>query len=262
MDGINEKILSLWEESREVIKQIQGDEKILAPLLYPDLEKNSILFIGLNPSFSKAYLRKKLCKGKDSDVEDFFSFEKRKENEEEWINFEETAKRGDSQNKHYFYYKKFDEIKKCVNKNMNSDCDWEHIDLFLYRETTQKDLVKKFRLPKHNDIEDIKNGDIKNFLKKQLCIAGEIISDIDPCIIVVVNARAAKIFDKYFKPVWRDDLGCYFTEIDSRCIQTHLTGMLSGQRALDNESFKSLKWLIRHAFLNWENIEDAGVWYI
>jgi hypothetical protein len=56
VDSINERIINLWNDPNK------PDQIVLSPLLYNELKKNCILFVGLNPSFSpkkiKSFLKK------------------------------------------------------------------------------------------------------------------------------------------------------------------------------------------------------------
>ena len=89
-------------------------------------------------------------------------------------------------------------------------------------------------------------------------LARALIKQLEPRIIVVANAKAARIFKNYFGLAWSDTNGCHVTQIDNKLVQTHLTGMLTGQRALDNESFKMLKWNIKNSY-NSLNKKNRGV---
>jgi len=224
MDQYNKIIISLWEEYRET--------EPIAPLLYPPLWKNSILFIGLNPSFNETYIRK-LTNAEN--VQEYYAFKNWNTNSDKWVKHEQESKEG---NYGYSYFKKFIDIQNHINKILKSSKRWEHIDLFYNRITSQKVLVKKLGL----------NVGLTEFAEKQLEITDRILNELSPEIIIVANAQAARTFKEHYNPVWVNALGCYQTRLSGTTVQTHLTGMLTGQRALDNESFKSLKWLITRAY--------------
>lgn len=80
------------------------------------------------------------------------------------------------------------------------------------------------------------------------------IQEINPKIIVVVNAKASQHFQsEYLFPdskEFDEEIGCRHSLVNGRKVQTHFSGMISGQRALDLGSFRILKWVIKNAYIN------------
>ena len=153
------------------------------------------------------------------------------------------------------YFKKFPDLKPPTIEH------WHHIDLFFVRETNQ-DIFKSLFF--NNDQR------VKPFLIEQLSISKEIIERSKPKIIVVVNAFAAKMFgppkstesqENTKSPtnnIFGNKLPLFPLEFDNvigtyRIKAPHslentpvfLSGMLTGQRALDNGSLGRLKWHIK-----------------
>lgn len=233
---INQKILEIWKK----YPKESGD---LYPLLYPEFKKNTVLFIGLNPSFSlhnnkigkivdgcKTPLKNKISKKSFEKKNGFKEFEF-----QNLIEFEKCSK------ENYRYFGKHREIAKELGfKN------WEHIDLFFYRVTSQKTFKE----------EVIKYKEKKGFLfndfgKEQLEISLEIIKKCNPKIIVVTNAFSSDIINshKIFKnKVNKEEFemkGYDYFEINNKKIPIFFSSMISGQRALDNHSFRRLKFDIQ-----------------
>lgn len=135
------------------------------------------------------------------------------------------------------YFNKFIEISNQTN------LEWSHIDLLFVRETKQ-DNVKKLLYSKDELVRE--------FFNKQLEISRKMLETINSKIIVVNNTLARELLG--FNGGWLDykfrfdeELGTY--RIDSKNSKffdkpIFFTSMLTGQRALDNGSFKRLIWHI------------------
>ena len=111
-----------------------------------------------------------------------------------------------------------------------------HHDLFFIRETSQDTVLS---LKENNP----------DFFEEQLKITKEIITRVQPKMIVIINAKACRLFKKMynFEPVkyWNESLGVdILPQLGN--IPVLFSGMLSGQRALDVGSFVRLKWHVRH----------------
>ena len=241
--SINSEIVDIWIKSsapRQIVQGL-GNEVVLAPLLYPPLMKRGLLFIGLNPSFVLKTLAKDHNLPEDR-INNFYNIENIN-NQEEWIKQVKKA------TTNYSYFKKFNTLTIYLNKYFTtSDFYWEHADLLFIRKTQQSELLEKIGLKKTDNPANIENPIIRKFILDQLSLIKRIIESLKPRILLIVNAKTSRIFKEYFKPSWSDEHGCYLTEINKKQIQTHLTGMLTGQRALDNESFKTLKWNVKYSY--------------
>ena len=109
---------------------------------------------------------------------------------------------------------------------------WDHIDLFFVRETSQKGFLSKM----------IDKNEINEFGKEQLRLSRRLIESSNPQFIIVANAKASEIFIEVYESTFDDDLGCYITEINKEKVPTMFSSMLTGQRALDRYSFQSMEW--------------------
>lgn len=86
-----------------------------------------------------------------------------------------------------------------------------------------------------------------SFGKKQIEIVWYALKNINPKIIVVANALVSKIMQSYFKDylsTFHEDMGFHTIKINDRNVPIFFSGMLTGQRALDNHTYKRLKWHI------------------
>lgn len=231
MIDVNEKIMKIWKDN-------PTESGKYSPLLYPKFKEGGILFIGLNPSKSKSAFN---FISKDENAltfEEFFKKGNMDKCKDALIKYEKLAK------EKYSYFKKFREIKE----------DFQHIDLFLYRLTNQEEFKEIIGLSKKkvNGKETIvEENNFRKFGKKQLELTSDLIQQIKPKIIVVANAFASYII-KHYSDIFKlnkdenyfSKKGYYKIKIGSNEIPIIFTSMLTGQRALDNHTFKLLKWHI------------------
>lgn len=117
-----------------------------------------------------------------------------------------------------------------------------HHDLFFIRHTRQKDIETQ-----------LKNGPLKEFLNKQMDLSVDIIRELSPKVIVILNAGACKEFSSRFDRVSdthiENDLGAYPFMIN-KVTPVLFSSMLSGRRALDIGSRDSLSWHINYILKN------------
>ncbi len=212
MNLINEKIVKLWETDLNQKR---------SPNFYPNLKKNALLFIGLNPSFSEKGLKQILKDEQQysqilANIDTYFNF-----NTFEESKIEVFKSIGLLAKAKYPYFKKFADI------SMELNMEWEHIDLLFERETNQKLIEKKI-----NDA----------FYQEQIKLSVELIGIIEPKIIVIENAFASKVLKKSLELEWNNKLGTYLSKTKK---PVFLSGMLTGQRALDNGSYERLLWHLK-----------------
>lgn len=228
---INKSALDLWKE-----KYCDNKESTkFVPALYPELKKECLLFLGLNPSFKEDYMKKK---AKEKGNKDLFSFEKymksceKKSIQQKIIECEKEA-RGE-----YPYFKRFEKIAKDVR------LEWEHLDIFFRREKKQEPIKRDY-------LKSHEVGFKTTFAEKQFKIAFNAINVIKPKIVVVVNALASKIIKHNCKSKLNshdfEKDGYHRISINKITIPIFFSGMLTGQRALDIGSYERLKWHIKQA---------------
>lgn len=224
-EQINRKIINLFVKYKSNFS--------IHPQLYPNFKKNGILFIGINPSESETGF-KNICK-LNSDLnltykEHLTKLSVNNPDYEYIINFEKKAKS-------YNYFSRFKDIAKEIN------LDWEHIDLFYLKETNQSKFIKN--IGKYFKSKFILN----EFAKDQLELSKEIIEFITPEIIVVANSLASRIINNSeIFDIDRskfDVKGYDYLILHNKKIPILFSSMLTGQRALDNETFRRFKWQIK-----------------
>ncbi|WP_439483652.1 hypothetical protein [Cyclobacterium plantarum] len=212
-----EEIESLW--SHQDYSEIKVIERGYG--IHDEIIQNSILFIGINPSFIK-----------DSKPGSYF------------INLNQNAKTFDG--KSYAYFKKFVDITNKLNEKQNHNCElkWSHMDLLFHRETKQHFI---------DNLKKEKNG-IK-FISHQLEISKKILLKTKPKIIIVSNTKAREFLKSKNEKIsmglefkFDEDLGTEIIINNSELANTPVffTSMLTGQRALDKGSYRRLVWHISY----------------
>ncbi|OGC21643.1 hypothetical protein A2291_06000 [candidate division WOR-1 bacterium RIFOXYB2_FULL_42_35] len=222
---INEEIIAIWDE------HFSGDEKIMAPLLYQATDKHTILFVGFNPSLNLSEL--KSLSGINN-TKDFFLWKNfSKEKIDTFISIEQKAIQSYGR-----YFNKIEHIAKATKNK------WQHIDLFPIRNTKQRETLKYV-------FADNKKLILNDFAKKCLRVFEKLTAKCSPKMIIVINALSSRIIQKHFADKINskryDDLGYDLITINNDCIPIIFSGMISGQRALDNDSLKRLIWITKKA---------------
>jgi len=227
---INSKIVALWN------KYFQNDPDVYAPLFYDELKKGGLLFVGMNPSFSAKGFKTILqnTEYKDIDPVTFFKWSNISANPaliDDCIKVENYAYANYSQ-----YFGRPIEIAKKVG------LDWQHVDLFLYKETSQNNFMSRVR----------NGGSLNEFGMDQIRLFEDILVQIEPQCVVVTNATGSEILREHIKDdlLWDAERGFHWFTRGEKKIPMFFTSMLSGQRSLDRWSYERLVWHIGHAVKN------------
>ena len=213
-----EQLLAIWE------RELGPDGEGYVPLVPVAPQPESLLFVGLNPSFVPAAIQRLLPDR--GDPEAYFS----------WANrhgFDPTVDRQlqeDAKGKgRYEYFERFRRIAEIL------DVPWDHTDLFFWRETSQRSFSG--RVLAHNS-----PGTLTPFGSEQLSISLRMIEQSHPRCIVVANALASKIYLAARNPPFVPTRGCYEDHLGGSAVPVFPSSMLTGQRALDLHSLLRLVW--------------------
>jgi hypothetical protein len=221
---INNELTQLWS------KTFTEKDTVMVPLYYRDLRRNCLLFVGFNPSFNEEMFRKYLSGSRYSslDISDFFLWRSKIESKIE--SYKEIDK---IVGEKHPYFNKVKEIGEEVNLPV------EHIDLFFYRKTSQKEL---------QDLLYNKEK-LNQFAEKQLSLSFRLIQGTTPEIIVVINAGASEIIRNKFgtRIQFHEEYGYHTILLNDKPVPIFFSSMLSGQRALDKGSLERLRWHVRQA---------------
>lgn len=224
---INQKIIALWNT------HFSGDTDVYAPLFYDELHKDRLVFVGMNPSFSARGFKTILKNTEYADV-DMVSFFK-------WHHISSNPKLIDDciKMENYAYQNYPQYFGRPIEIAKQVGLKWQHIDLFLYKETSQASFMKRVRT----------KGVLNEFGMDQIRLFEEILVMIEPRCVVVTNATASEILREYIKNdlLWDEKRGFHWFTRGGKKIPMFFTSMLSGQRALDRWSYERLVWHIGQA---------------
>lgn len=204
-----------------------------APLLYNEFNTDGIVFVGINPSFSEHAL-KHIFKESELGLKnptEFFSW-KNISNSPENIKLCLEAERL-AHDKHS-YFKPTRNIAEALN------VPYEHIDLFLYKLTSQEEFKKLI----------YENGELNQFAIDQLNIFDNVLTATKPKVIVIANAHGSEIVQNRFSDrlTYNKSKGFHYLKLsDGKKVPIFFSSMLSGQRSLDVWSRQRLQWHIGKA---------------
>jgi len=216
-----DKVLDLWQKFKDIpVLNENSCEYRKSPLLPKMVKKNAILFIGMNPAFSK----KRKDEIKETEIE-FYP-----------IISDEI--------KDITYFEKFKDIASyCGN------AEWTHLDLFFLRETNQ-DLIEELSFKNVDFLQaqlDISFEIINKATPKIIVVSNSLASEF-----FGKKKQKHSFFDKIwlgfdldFEKDFNTEIGTYKIQIAGKDTPIIFSGMLSGQRALDLGSLERLKWHIK-----------------
>ncbi len=255
VSDVNKLYRDLWKEYRNVGVPVEIKKYLdIWPIQYDtQIKQQSLLFVGLNPSYDDKSYTLELADNRELDDDAKI---------ENAIEDERTAQRGKNGKERYSYYTQFPLI--CQALGINKE-DWNHIDLLPFREKNQNELLGAFQL-ENRSFSDwfIANTDKEKLIKECVEIFLCFIELLKPKTIVIANGFISrKIIEHtgfYYSDKreiskieyhFSDDKlqNLYLSKSPDRChryieIENKyplvLTSMLTGQRALDLASRERL----------------------
>jgi hypothetical protein len=226
-EKINRKILAVW------IKYFGTRDDVYAPIFYDDFKQDGILFIGMNPSFNPKGMRA-ITRGTEFEKLELESFSKWSTAASDPTHVDTSIRMGRLVHEEYAFFRRMHEIAEECKTH------FQHIDLFVYRQTNQNEF-----LPLVRDKKRVLN----EFGREQLDIFLEALREIQPKAIVVSNAGSCGIVRAHFadKLSFDEERGFHWLQLDTGRVPIFFSSMLSGQRALDTGSYERLKWHVAQA---------------
>ena len=218
VDWYNDEVIKIWKTF-----YIKNNLQYVPSVLQYFKTNIEILFVGFNPSYDEKWHAKQFEKHNELKNSNFNSknlFDWQGDLKGDQLN---TLKEHEKRHIEHPYFKQFD--------NVSSNHHWEHIDLFLFRETNQENGIKKIMKDKSED-------ELNDFGKAQIDLFKNLLLKVKPKLIVLCNAKVSHIISKYFFPskiqptsidVWDENLKIIYAS------------MLTGQRSMDIYSRERLK---------------------
>jgi hypothetical protein len=206
---INKQIIKLWRE-------FPNDRGNRIPFLFPHSEDGCLLFIGFNPSFPPVLQNREWEHPYDINMLD-------KINEDQLMKQERETQ---------YFLPYFNPLKEIAAE---FQLPWSHLDVFMLRETSQKQAQQAV----------CPANDLTPFGKKQFDLFTKALQKSTPNVIVVINALASRILKTHLPLEYRPVDGCYHAPKDKNIeAPFFLGGMLTGQHAVDVFSRQRLIWHI------------------
>jgi len=223
---INSDLACLW------INTFGKGTGAYAPLPFTSPTPDSIIFVGMNPSFSSRGWKSLLQRAARPDVDptSFFQWPSPEDFDEKLAHKLEALAR-----EHYPFFAPHKALAAALS------LPWEHIDLFAYRETDQS---KAKTLVVANELQ----VSLTDFGEKQFKLFEEVLSLAQPKAVVVVNALASQIYRARRTVKFDTAAGLYSDQASTeRSFPVFFSGMLTGARALDRFSKDRLFWQVANA---------------
>lgn len=205
----NRSIRLLWKEAIDkkwFTWTIDGDKKLRYwPQHYPSLSYRCLLYVGLNPSLTQQWSPedKRTLKLTRSDIQDCLTKDETSR-AKEMIKLENKY-RGWEQ--HTGASASFSGLIDLTKSSGYPAGYWEHVDLFALREADDDNLKDALGITLINSgIENIRYESqhfviktLNEFADRQLSVSSELIDDLRPEVIVVVNATASHLLREKLK---------------------------------------------------------------
>lgn len=203
-DGTNSELRMLWKEVIDSGTWPEADIPKLWPLEYQTgISTPTLVFVGMNPAYAKREPREKPITNTDVLLDPKGR----------------TELCEDTRSPSSPYFRPFDWF---VEKT--SLPGWTHLDIFAVRHTDQSAVKRALGL----------DGQWTDFAIRQFMIFKGLLEQIDPPVIVVPNAFASRILSNALEAgEMSPEHGCHFLKLNGRQIPAFLSGMLTGQRAMD-----------------------------
>ena len=232
IDDINEDLIELWGSRFQTDLNLCDPKqyRLYSPMQYKLPKPGSLVFVGMNPSFSETGYKTILKGTKHNDL-NFHRFYDWPKSDTFDINISHEIE--ESSLKTY----KFFQQHRLLSKNLNTE--WEHLDLFAFRETNQENFKKLI-------LKNPARYELNDFGMSQFSLFYEILCMSKPSAIIVANAFASYIYQEQRKLIFNDSLGFHQENLCGG-MQTPIffSGMLTGGRALDTFSRERLFWQIK-----------------
>jgi hypothetical protein len=222
IEEINQALNTLWRA-----QSFPRSPKIYAPMQYLKPKAGSVVFVGINPSFSARGWKRLLKNTKHDRIrpEKFFSWPV-----PAYFNLERAHEVEALAREDYDFFRHHRALAEAL------EFDWEHLDLFAYRETKQA-KVKAIVLKKQ------KAPELNEFGAAQFSLFVDLLRLARPRAVVVANSLAAQIYLQQRSPRFDPAKGCYLDSFGRRePFPVFFASMLTGARALDRFSRQRLFW--------------------
>lgn len=232
LDSLNGELQEIWKNF------LSNDRSELHPVYFRALTPSPIVFVGMNPSFNEKGLIKtvKNTELEGLNVREYFRLSNDKFDVDISNRLNEL-----SEEKYLTFFKQHKALATYLGLHK---CNWSHIDLFQYRQTNQTEFLQRI-LKRDKTLNEFGQAQFDLFMKALVLL--------EPKIVIIINATAAKIFmgqieGVTYTKVKSPPTGIFNYELNGKNIPIFLSGMLTGGRALDIFSRERLFWHVERVF--------------
>lgn len=187
LDSFHEQLITLWAENQD------GPFASIVPMIYTEFQPNSLLFVGINPSFNAKAIMRVL---KNAGTESQFNSEEEVKSFYRFDHSNILDKIKDLQLiQHYHklhlpYYNRNWQIAKHLD-----NIHWEQIDIFQVRHSIQEEVISRVNQPAN-----------KYFFDRQMSLFISMLEHIAPKVIVILNQKTGELLKKEFSKIDPDFL--------------------------------------------------------
>lgn len=222
-DSVNRRIRDSYRRLMRAGRWPEG-LKTEWPIQYSWLPRRTVVFVGINPSEARSFPFASVRDLSDRRVL-------------RAVLDHDRACLGRTAGKEaYAYYQPFSQLAPDA---------WAHVDLLPVREKSQTRMRSVLGLERKKRVE--RHPAVATWLE----LAFEIIEQLEPRAIVVVNAFASELVNEHAASRWSlkwDELrGWRHAKVAGRIVPVLFSGMITGQRALDRHSRERLAWQVKQA---------------
>ncbi len=182
LDAFHEQLITLWAENQN------APFASIVPMIYTEFQPHSLLFIGINPSFNtKAIMRVMQNATAESqfnseqEIKNFYRFDHR--NIEDKIKVLQVIQH--YHKLHLPYYTRNWHIAQQLE-----NIHWEQIDIFQVRHSVQEEVIAQVKKPGN-----------KYFFDRQIALFINVLDQIDPKMMVILNQKTGTILKKEFSKI-------------------------------------------------------------
>lgn len=231
-DELNQRILDLWYRKEFGL----AARRPRMPRVYSHLRQGGLLTVGLNPSFSAQAFKKFAPNIVPEELfgwrDDVGTFDLKLACE-----IDAAALTGYSD-----YYGPFWSLAAKLTELASAPVNWQHTDAFLLRIGTDDELAKAGVLRKGGRFE---LSNLTDFGRAQLEVCISIIEHVSPQMLVVANAKAARLIEERLGATFDDDRGEFSATISGKAVPVFFSAQL---KYMDIYSSQILEWRIKRAF--------------
>ncbi|MEH6489328.1 hypothetical protein [Hyphomonas oceanitis] len=215
-DEFNDTLDDIWT------KELADLDELLIPNYFGPMRRGGILFVGMNPSFNEKTVKSFFSGKMALDISGRSAFAwsaSPRINRASSIAYSEWSQRN-----YHTFFRFHDVIAKHCER------DWNHLDLFNFRSTSQKSFEKLLAQRPH-------------YVAKQMDLFSRVVSSIEPEVILIANANGARRARDFLGLKFDEIVGHYPYKIGDAFVPIFLSGMLTNG-VLDTFSRERLIWQI------------------